>query len=94
MWADQILEVRHDVKGIGFFGSYARGDWGVGSDLDVLVIVEKSDDPFERRTAKWDTSSLPVPTDLLVYTQEEWGNLDRENRFVKTVESETIWVHP
>ena len=24
---------------VGYFGSYARGNWGVGSDLDVVVII-------------------------------------------------------
>jgi len=93
IWTLQILQERHDVKRIGFFGSYARGDWGVGSDLDLIIVVEKSTDPFEMRAAKWDISSLPVPADLLVYTQEEWENMDRETRFMKMLESETFWVH-
>ena len=24
---------------VGYFGSVARGDWGLGSDLDVVLIV-------------------------------------------------------
>ena len=32
-WAEKISEERNDVQKIGYFGSYARGDWGVGSDL-------------------------------------------------------------
>jgi predicted nucleotidyltransferase len=94
VWTQKTLQGRHDVKRIGFFGSYARGDWGVGSDLDIVAVIEKAADPFERRAAKWDLSSLPVPADLLVYTQAEWENLDRETRFMKTMESETIWLHP
>lgn len=78
---------------IGFFGSYARGDWGVGSDLDLVIVVESSKECFERRAAQWDTTSLPVPVDLQVYTEEEWRNLDRKRRFTKVLEEETVWVY-
>jgi hypothetical protein len=44
----------------------------VGSDLDLVVIVKNSDQPFQRRAVTWDTVELPVPTDVLVYTEEEW----------------------
>ena len=52
-WAEDIHQNRKDVLRIGYFGSYARGDWGVGSDLDLIVIVKHSDLPFERRSVGW-----------------------------------------
>jgi uncharacterized protein len=64
----------------------------VGSDLDLILVLDSSDEPFERRAAEWDTTSLPVPVDLLVYTEEEWRELDRERRFTKVLEKETVWV--
>lgn len=70
-WAEKVARARKDVLQVGFFGSYARGEWGVGSDLDLVIIVEGSQQPFERRSAEWDTTELPVPADLLVYTREE-----------------------
>jgi predicted nucleotidyltransferase len=33
-WACKIRQGRPDIVNIGYFGSYARGEWGVGSDLD------------------------------------------------------------
>ena len=45
-WAEKVTRDRPEVVRIGFFGSYARGDWGVGSDLDLLFIVAESDQPF------------------------------------------------
>ena len=33
---------------VGYFGSVARGDWGLGSDLDDVILVEESELPFER----------------------------------------------
>jgi len=83
-WAGAIARVRPEVLRIGYFGSYAQGDWGVGSDLDLVVIV---------RGIGWDTGSLPVPTDLLVYTKEEWKALQDKGRFSKMLSSDTVWVH-
>lgn len=74
---------------IGYFGSYARRDWKVGSDL--LVIVKHSDLPFERRSVSWNVTALPGPVDLLIYTQAEWNEL-RQRRFYSTVMREAIWV--
>ncbi len=83
-----------DVLSVGYFGSYARGDWGVGSDLDLVVVVKDSDLPFERRSAQWDTTSLPVPVDLLVYTQEEWQSLLTREPLNGKLIREIIWLHP
>ena len=90
-WAENIDQNRKDVLCIGYFGSYARGDWGVGSDLDLIVIVKHSDLPFEKRSISWNVITLPVPVDLLIYTQVEWDEL-RHRRFYSTVMQEAIWV--
>ena len=91
-WAKEICRNRKDVIKIGFFGSYARGDWGVGSDLDVIVILRKSNLPFWKRSVEFDTTNLPVPVDLLVYTLEEIEKM-RESKFYKEViEKEAVWV--
>jgi len=92
-WSNRLTKERDDVIRIGYFGSYAKGSWGVGSDLDVIVILNESDDPFERRGVHFDTSAIPVPTELLVYTQEEWKKMKSENRnFYRHVSSEIIWL--
>ena len=48
-WAERVGRSRKDVQRIGYFGSYARGDWEVGSDLDLIVIVRDSHQPLERK---------------------------------------------
>jgi hypothetical protein len=50
--------------------------------------------PFERRAADWDLTGLPVPTDALVYTEEEWRRLDPASRFARTLAQEVVWVWP
>lgn len=77
---------------MGYFGSYARGDWGVGSDLDLVIVVADSDRPFIARAAQWPIEELPVPVDLLVYTQEEWERLDPASRFGRLLREEVRWV--
>lgn len=91
-WAGEVARERPDVQRIGYFGSYARGDWGVGSDVDIVVIVERTGEPFDRRGAQWHPTGLPVPADVLVYTSEEWEELRRRARFVEMVEREAVWV--
>jgi len=91
-WASEVGRERENIRMIGYFGSYARGNWGVGSDLDVVIVIESSQQPFERRGAEWDTTKLPVPVDLLVYTEEEWRSLAREASIAGTVVKEVVWV--
>jgi len=76
-WAATVGAERGELLRVGYFGSCARGNWGVGSDLDVILIVESSPDPFPLRAARWDLSGLPVPCDVLVYTREEWERIER-----------------
>ena len=92
-WARQTAERRAEVLRIGYFGSYARGDWGVGSDLDVLVLVRRSSTPFERRSSQWPAEELPVPADVLVYTLSEWEALDPKGRWRRTLAAEVVWVY-
>lgn len=90
-WARAAAEDPRVLK-VAYFGSYARGDAGVGSDLDLVVVVTESSVPWERRAASWDTTGLPVPADLLVYTRAEWRQRDPDSRFTRTLDDETEWV--
>ncbi len=92
-WAQQVAQAHPGTRRIGYYGSYARGDWGVGSDVDLLVIVARSDRPFIERAAAWDATGLPVPADLLVYTEGEWDAMVGQGRFSETVRREVMWVY-
>jgi predicted nucleotidyltransferase len=78
---------------LGWFGSYARGDAGVGSDLDLVAVLEQSAEPFERRALSWDLIRLPVPAEILVYTLEEWRRMERGGgRFADMLACEARWL--
>jgi predicted nucleotidyltransferase len=69
----RIAESVHPQK-IILFGSWARGERGPHSDIDLLVIQE-SDLPRPRRYAQirrlfW---GMGLPMDILVYTPEEFA---------------------
>ena len=86
-WAQSEARRRPELLKLGYFGSYARGDWGVGSDLDQVS------EPFERRSVNWNLSVLPVAADMLVYTNDEWQRLRVEkSRFADVIRTEVVWI--
>ena len=92
-WAAEERKRHPRLNALGCFRSYARGDAGVGSDLDLVPVVAESDIPFERRSLDWDLSALPVPAEILIYTEQEWRNLIASGgRFARMIENETIWI--
>lgn len=91
-WARDLLGKDPAVTRIGYFGSYATGREGVGSDLDLVVVLRSSEESFERRSLRFDTTSLPVPCDLLVYTESELDSvLARGDRFAAELRERTVW---
>jgi hypothetical protein len=92
-WAAAEAGRRPELGRLGYFGSYARGDWGVGSDVDLVAIVTRAGRAPWERPIEWETAPLPVPADLLVYTTEEWRDRIAEgDRFARTLRDETVWV--
>jgi predicted nucleotidyltransferase len=85
-WARELLARDSNVLRVGCFGSYARGDAGVGSDVDLVVLVR------ERGAAPPDATRLPVHADLLVFSDDEWRALrEAGGRLARTLERETLW---
>lgn len=87
-WAARIGP-RQDLVRMGYAGSYARGDWGPGSDVDLIIVVREATAPFERRALGWDATELPVPADVLVYTEDEWREQERKG---SSLAREVVWV--
>lgn len=92
-WAAAAGSSRPEAIRIGYFGSLARSDWGVGSDVDLVILVAATDQPFERRAIAWDTTELPVPADVLVYTMAEWEAMAEGSRFPRWVNEDLRWIY-
>lgn len=74
------------------FGSFARGDVGSFSDLDMIAVME-SDLPFIKRLEELYVALLPnVGLDLLVYTPEEFEEMQHRS-FVRHALAEGKVLH-
>jgi hypothetical protein len=63
------------------------------SDLDILVIVERSDEPrWFMRAWALETSGLSVGADLFVYTAEEARLMETKSAWFGHVLGETMWL--
>ncbi|HUO83657.1 MAG TPA: nucleotidyltransferase domain-containing protein [Thermoanaerobaculia bacterium] len=91
-WARTLVDGQPEVVRAGYFGSLSRGDWGVGSDVDLVLVVETAARPPWQRPLDYDTAKLPVPADLLVFTRDEWDALaSRDDRFAREMKH-VVWV--
>ena len=57
-WAELLVAKRRDILRVGYFGSYARGTAGVGSDLDLVAVVRHAEGAFPRSSSAWDLATL------------------------------------
>jgi len=59
---------------IYLFGSQARGEAGPTSDIDLLVVVPRSDEPgyVRDRAAYHALWGIEAPVDVVVWTREEY----------------------
>lgn len=74
------------AKTIILFGSFARGDYGPFSDVDLLIIVEKTEKKPAERILPYLNPSLPFDVEPRVLTEQEFLEMARNKRmFVKEI---------
>ena len=74
-WAEAQQALRPSLAKVGVFGSYGRGDAGVGSDLDLLLVDGVAIGPQQQRLLTWPFERLPLSCDALVLTPTELQEL-------------------
>lgn len=74
-WAMRMAAEHRGLERVGVFGSYGRGEAGVGSDLDLLLIDSQAAGPQQRRLLVWPLAELPLSCDALVLTPAEHADL-------------------
>jgi len=90
-WARELRARDADVVQVLLVGSYARGDWGVGSDADIIVILGDGVLSPQERYRRYYPDNVPVAVDLWVYTLAEWNALSgRSPRLRAKLEGEWI----
>lgn len=81
---DLVAQLRQipEVCQVVLFGSYARGRRDLGTDLDLLVVMDSPLDFVSRNAELAERLRAGVPLDLLVYTPAEMADM-RERPFLR-----------
>lgn len=92
---DKLVET-YLPKKIYLFGSYAWGEPNEDSDLDLMIIVEESNEKFYKRPRIGYKAlrGLGVAKDIIVYTTSEFDNKVNEiSSLIYKVENEGIKLY-
>jgi len=77
----QLKKKHPEIEKIILFGSLVRDDCVPGSDVDLLIVLSKSDKPFLERITEYMPSKLPVGVDVFPYTRQELKTMIKEGNF-------------
>jgi predicted nucleotidyltransferase len=86
-----------DPERIILFGSYARGDFHEGSDIDLVVIRETQERFLDRIGSALELIDSRMPVDVIVYTPAECEQMkDRRAIMFDAIEREgkTLYERP
>ena len=78
---------------IVLFGSFAPGDWGEGSDIDVFVVYRTTKRFLDRLEELYLAWELPIGVDILAYTPEEFARMLEESAFVQDAVAEGMVLY-
>ncbi len=62
---------RPEVRAVVLFGSLVSGEFAVGSDVDLLLVLDESPQPFPDRIPKYLPEDAPIDVQVFPYTVEE-----------------------
>lgn len=75
-YAERLLASHPEIEEIVVFGSFMKGTYAPGSDLDVFIVLSSADQPVRDRIPSLLPGAFPVGVDLFPFTREEIA--DRE----------------
>jgi predicted nucleotidyltransferase len=88
-----IIE-KFNLKKIIIFGSFARGDYHKGSDLDLVIVGEFKDRFIDRIGKVIALNNSDLEIEAMVYTEKEFQKMIQERRpFIEQVLEEGIVVY-
>jgi predicted nucleotidyltransferase len=92
-YAEKLKQTEPQVQRIGYFGSYATDTFGPASDVDLLIILSKSDKRFLDRIPEYMPDNLSVACDVFAYTTEELDRMKREgDLWLTRILREVVWL--
>ncbi len=85
------IRARRRISVIILYGSFARGDFHEGSDIDLIIVGDFHERPHRRAATILGLTDLPI--EPLCYTEEEFAELVRSaNPFIRQALAEGIRV--
>ena len=85
---------KFNLKKVIIFGSFARGDYHKGSDLDLIIVGEFKERFIDRIGKIIELNDTNLEIDAMVYTEEEFQKMIQERRpFIEQVLEEGIVVY-
>jgi predicted nucleotidyltransferase len=95
-WTQKIVTQNSGIIKIGYFGSYARGDYTPASDLDILILIDKSDKVFFKRADDYTADNISVGCEIFVFTKQEVKQRTKKYKkgWVDTILEEAVWIYP
>jgi len=89
-----LIIKKFNLKKIIIFGSFARGDYHKGSDLDLVIVGEFKERFIDRIGKIIELNESDLEIDVMVYTEEEFQKMIKERRpFIEQVLDEGIVVY-
>jgi hypothetical protein len=76
------------------FGSFGRGDFNQGSDIDLIVICDCKENFLDRIKALLESNDLHLPVEPIGYTQDEFKQMaEEENPFIAEILQKGIPIY-
>jgi len=89
-----LIIKKFNLKKIIIFGSFARGDYHKGSDLDLIIVGEFKERFIDRIGKIIELNDSDLEIDVMVYTEKEFQKMIQERRpFIEQALEEGIVVH-
>jgi len=89
-----LIIKKYNLKKIIIFGSFARGDYHKGSDLDLIIVGEFEERFIDRIGKIIELNDSDLGIDAMVYTEEEFQKMIKERRpFIEQALEEGIVVY-
>ena len=70
-YAERLLSDHPEIEEIVIFGSFAKGTYAPGSDVDVFILLRRSDKRVRDRIPDFLPGAFPVGVDIFPYTKDE-----------------------